>query len=231
MAVDDKVLERIKKLLALAGENGFTNDNENEAKAAFRKAAELMEAHGLAIADINKETGKVSGIDQFSIRQGQAKYRIWANPLAGILAKCFDCRVILVEENQVVVGVKSDIELFTWYYNFLKIRIARNASTKFRLVADQKTYGTGCVAALRTRLLDMFTKVREEVRTEQTKALVVVKKQEVDKTFKKWFPHTKKHSPKRKLTGSSEAYNAGVRDGQTMALNKSIGGGSTAHLQ
>jgi hypothetical protein len=228
MAIDDKVIEKIRKLLALAGENGFKNDNENESRLAFRKAAELMEAHGLAIADINTKTGEVSNIQNFTLRQGLEKYRVWANSLIACLAKCFDCRVVLLQssrthedDQQVVIGVKSDVDMVIWYYNFLKIRIARGASTKFRLQADQKEYGKGAVAALRVRLEEMFVKVRQEIRTAETTALVVVKNREVEKKFQEMFPKTTpvRHKP---VNGSRAAYMQGIVDGQRMGINQPI---------
>lgn len=225
MAVDEKILNRIKKLLALAGENGFTNDNKNEANAAFKKAAALMEKHGLAIADVNAETGEVSDIMNVKIRQGQGKYKIWANQLAAILAKCFDCKVILVgPENQAFIGTKSDVELCIWYYNFLKIRIARGASKKFHYVRDQKTYGLGCVSALRDRLYNMYLTAQEEVRSEQTKALVVVKNKEVEKAYKKFYPDAKEGRAQKFNFGSMSAFHAGIKDGKSMAINQPIEG-------
>jgi hypothetical protein len=223
MAVDEAVLNKIKKLLALAGENGFTNDNENEANAAFKKAAALMEKHGLAIADVNSETGEVTDIQNVVIRQGQGKYKVWANQLAAILAKCFDCKVILIgADNQAFIGTKSDVGLCIWYYNFLKIRIARGASTKFHYVKDQKTYGLGCVSALRQRLYDMYLKAQEEVRSEQTKALVVVKNQEVEKRYNELYPNARKTQARKFSMGSSSAFHAGLRDGSKMTINQPI---------
>jgi len=221
MSVDEKILERVKKLLALAGENGLRNDNENEAKAAYRKAVMLMEEHGLAISDINKN-GSVSNIDRTFIRQGLEKYRIWANPLSAVLAKCFDCRVVLVGDSQAFIGTKSDIELMTWYYNFLKIKIARMASDKFTKQADQKAYGVGCMLALKTRLEQMFIKVQEEVRTDTTKALVVVKKAEVDKATSNFYPKLRQQRARSFSEKSNHAFYRGLEDGKKIGIGRPI---------
>lgn len=48
--IDDKLIERMKKLLALA----TNNDNEHQATAAMAKLQELLEAHNLEMADLGK---------------------------------------------------------------------------------------------------------------------------------------------------------------------------------
>lgn len=48
--IDDKLIERMKKLLALA----TNNDNEHQATAAMAKLQEMLEAHNLEMADLGK---------------------------------------------------------------------------------------------------------------------------------------------------------------------------------
>jgi hypothetical protein len=220
--VDDKVLDKIRKLLALAGENGFTNDNEHEAKVAFRKAAELMEEHGLGMADIGSK-GEKSNILDFKIRAGIEKYKVWSTRLMSSLAMCFDSKCITLggSNDMIVVGMKEDVEMIVWYFNYLKIRIARAASTKYSTIGDQKSYGLGCVTSLHKRLQEMFVKIREEVRTETTTALVVVKKKEIDNKFKELFPSARMVKSNPKVRNGS--FNHGFEDGKTMGIGRPIG--------
>lgn len=48
--IDEKLIERMKKLLALAS----NNDNEHQAQAAMAKLQEMLEAHNLELADLGK---------------------------------------------------------------------------------------------------------------------------------------------------------------------------------
>lgn len=56
--VEDRVLERIRKLLRLAGD---ARGNEHETALAARRAAELMEEHGLSTAIIEASGGVAEG--------------------------------------------------------------------------------------------------------------------------------------------------------------------------
>ena len=222
MSVDQKILDKIQKLLALAGENGFSNDNENEARVAFRKAAELMEEHGLGMADINTN-GERSSVLDFTINSGQEKYKVWSTRLLNSLSMCFDCKCILLGKSteMCVVGMKDDIDMIVWYFNYLKIRIARAASTKYNLIGDQKSYGLGCVTSLHARLQEMFVKVREEVRTETTTALVVVKNKEVENKYKSLFPDARLN--KKEVHFKRDSYVNGWEDGRKMGIGRPIG--------
>lgn len=223
MPIDPKIMSKIQKLLALAGEGGLTQDNIHEADAAMKMAGKLMAEHGIAIADVSMEHGKSSvNINDFKMREASFKMRKWARQLAHCLCTIFDCRLILVKDNeQVLIGAKTDLDLVLWYYKFLKIRIARQASHKFRLVEDQKTYGLGCVMSLKMRLTKMFVAPQKEVETTDVRALIVVKNDAVQAAVTKKFPILG-HTARPTHNGSTAAYIQGMQDGHTMSINQSI---------
>ena len=145
--------------------------------------------------------------------------------------RAFDCEPLLLQDGRgTLVGTKHDIELAQWYYNFLKVRIAKLAETKFRLQRDRKSYGYGCVLAVGDRLEKMFKKAQEEVRSAETTALVVVKKEEVSKEFNRIYPkRIKKRGPK--IDPYSKAFYKGHEDGKKMALNVTIGNNGYTKLR
>ena len=89
--IDPKILARIQKLLSL----GANNDQEHEANAAMKKAAQLAEEHGLALSDVDTETGEVSNIKQNSVNLVHSRHSCWAMSLAVVVAECFDCKPII----------------------------------------------------------------------------------------------------------------------------------------
>jgi hypothetical protein len=62
----DAVIEKVRKLLALAK----NNDNEHQAEAAANKARELLEAYNLDLAHVNKETNSFAPRDKQNLRGG-----------------------------------------------------------------------------------------------------------------------------------------------------------------
>lgn len=57
MSTEDKIVDKIRKLLALAN----NNPNEEEAEVALNMALELMEAHNISRAQVEKDTGVTDG--------------------------------------------------------------------------------------------------------------------------------------------------------------------------
>lgn len=82
---DDKILDKIKKCLALA-----SSANEHEAAAALRQAQKLMEAHGVTQDDVlasqaSEATAKAGAV---------TKPANWESMLASRIARAFGCTII-----------------------------------------------------------------------------------------------------------------------------------------
>ena len=86
--IDPKVLNKIKKCLALAG-----SDNPNEAATAMRQAHALMEKHGVSsheitMADIGESTVK-------SKTMARDKPAQWEARLAAMVGRAFGCQMLV----------------------------------------------------------------------------------------------------------------------------------------
>jgi len=223
--ISNEILEKIKKLLALGG----NNPNENEARAALLKAAKLAEEHNLAISDIDLTTKKVNVIqDRIIVRKHN---RTWTGSLIYIICKCFDCEAVYdevyLEDGEralacFIVGMKTDVELCTWYVKIIQMRIGRNSEKKFKLQKDQVTFSYGAAVEVKVRLEEMFIKPREQERTQSTRDLVVVKSHEVQAEFKRLYPHTKSAKVQRPNLTNREAYDSGREYGKSMPLRREI---------
>lgn len=126
MNVDQKIIEKIRKCLALA-----QSSEPHEAAAAMRQAQKLMAAHGvtaegIADADIGEESANTYTI---------SKLRRWETTLAGIMSRAFGCKVIFARGygrrlgTLTFIGIKHQAQLakYTWevlYRQILKDRAA-----------------------------------------------------------------------------------------------------------
>ena len=218
-----KVMDKIQKLLALAGENGLRQDNINEGSAAMKKAVELMDRHGLRFADFqnDKKSGK-SSLKEKGIRMASNTNKKWVGLLIGNISSIFSCKVIILYDDKMeqyynVLGYPSDIELATWYYNFLKIRIAKmgeaNATKR-----DKATYCYGVCHNVIGRLKEMYKKV-QEAEAASTTALVVAKNELVTKEFAERWPGSKSKSVS---IPRNDAYYKGYADGHNISLTKVV---------
>lgn len=215
MAVDAKIIEKIQKLMALG-----MSPNENEAKSALRKAAELMEMHNLAASDmtVNKDGSVSMDIGEGSVGRVPLKMRVWAEPLAVVLDKCFGTKSILSRDMLITIGGKEDIKMHTEMYKRLRLIMARMASAKYSLVQEQKMYCIGLLRTITERLYSAFIAVQEEVRSANTTALVIVKDKEVAAAVAERFPQCRVAKQARVNWSHREAYDNGREDGKNVRL-------------
>ena len=86
MTDQDKIIDKIRKLLALSQSN-----NEHEATAAADRAMKLMECHQLGMSDVEiKEHIKAGVIKEEYTVEGLKRKSLWATTLAMAAANAFD---------------------------------------------------------------------------------------------------------------------------------------------
>ncbi|OZY84854.1 hypothetical protein CBP51_16975 [Cellvibrio mixtus] len=120
---DDKILDKIKKCLALA-----KSSNANEAQTALRQARKLMELHNIEFADVQ------ASVVTESSRLISAKPPTWAWKLAHVSAGAFGCEFIGVETWKGVqfrfIGIDSYPELSSYAFDVLS-RQLKKARTEY----------------------------------------------------------------------------------------------------
>ena len=104
----EKLIDKIKKLLALAG----NNSNESEAMAAMAKVQELLAENNLSMADIpegEREDDDETVMENYSDKKRHQK---WQVILLLALAKINECEYFAYHDNtRVIVGRKNRIEI------------------------------------------------------------------------------------------------------------------------
>ena len=159
VAEADRILERIRKLLALAG-----SPNENEAEIAMRRAHELMLRH-------NIDATRAATARSYEIRHlgDPAKRRTRVEgDIAGLLSEFFFVEVIrvpafvaatairgLVYE---IIGTKPNVEMASHVYAFLlataeRLWLENRGDARVRNGRDRLAYQAGVIRGFREKLL------------------------------------------------------------------------------
>lgn len=166
----EKVLDKIKKLLALAG----NNPSEEEAMAAALKAQELMAEYNVTVTDEEdkiemSESGFSTGVDNN-----------WKYILSDVVATNFRCRTYWLGKKRVIFyGYKSDCEIASQVFEFL-FKICKKRTNQ---VADKAYVETGTSKGVRYSYSRGFVAGVKEALDAQCTALMIITPPEVNEYF------------------------------------------------
>lgn len=204
---NEKILDRINKLLAKTVENGCTPE---EAAAAAAKAQELIAKHHIDMREATDEYSEevAATLEEIS--------RTWQGQLAHTLATNMCCEVILsrtgTKKTLVFMGKETDLEAVMALYDKFNDMIKAGVRNEKKINSGRNvetSYALGFISA-----------VRQEMET-QCRALALITPEDVTAKIKEQFPHLAR--PRRStacLDGS--AYSRGRIDGHNAAGRKAI---------
>lgn len=147
--VNDKIISKIKKCLALA-----QSDNAGEAAAALRQANALMRKHGLDIEAIEVRDICEQGVPVKTLAYD--KVSAWEVTLADTICRAFGCKMLLEkvfrtysakslhQANFIFIGTKNSVALAAYTFDVLssKCKKARAAWIK-KMTQNIETSGKG----------------------------------------------------------------------------------------
>lgn len=214
---DNKLVGKIKKLLALAG----NNPNQEEAKSAMLKAQQLMAENNIEVSI--DEADKIEyGMEIAKTKMNKA-FRFG---LAGIIATNFRCRAIILRSSTDspigFFGHKADTaickEVFEFAYNAAK----RNGDAEYgrykREGLETKNVFNSYVAG--------FIKGLGQALAAQSTSLMVIVPQDVKEEFHRQFQNTTTHKGDMRMSESVGvnigAFSKGVSDGREILKKRSI---------
>ena len=133
---NENIVEKIKKLLALAG----NNPDPEEAKSAIMKAQVLMVKYSIDQKDLH--TDEEIKVVSIPLTKFSGRTTWWAKSLAGVIASNFRCKSVInshYKETAVsVIGIEQDAMIVKSIYSFA-IDFMQTHST--RLVARYSRQG------------------------------------------------------------------------------------------
>ena len=217
--MNNKIVEKIKKLLSLAN-----SDNQNEAEIASRKANELLVKFNLSMQDVESAENTY---EQDSL-SAKAKMSLEDKFILPIVGEHFFVRIVKSRRNNVttvfILGEENNVEVAKYVYDFLS-RAFKGLWLSYRQRtgcsnSHKQSYYYGLYQGLDAQL----TVTRKAV--EQETGLVVVKDGQLEKFVNNIFNNLKKGNYKANCN-SQEARLAGHEAGKNLKISKSLGEGSS----
>lgn len=229
--MDEKILEKIRKLLALG-----TSNNVNESAAAVAMANRLMEQHAITEAMLATADAPDEPVREWEDPLDTEGHATWRSRLAVVLAKANRCQVIRdAKKNIRIIGRASDTNATRYLFAYCTRETDRLAS---QYKGNGKTwlnnYRLGVVDAIATKLEEESAALRREMRANAVNPEAmergIVKVDEravaVQKYVETLYPRLR--NVKRYSATDHDARDAGRRDGGRIALGGHAGLGQGA---
>lgn len=218
---DDKIVDKIRKLLALS-----RSENVNEAALAAERAHRLMLEHRLTLSDVTSALPE--GVIEDEICD-ERMMSIWRFGLLTTCARSYYCTTVRIEEDLTtgrtrviasILGRKDDVEAVRCLFEHFEREIERLAREKFDVgrqpgffnshtIANEESWKRGTVVAIQEKLL----KQRMMFERETPKAMVQGDKARaaVAEYSEKKYPET--YKPRMSDSTNLSSFYAGYRTG------------------
>ena len=216
--MDDKLLARISKLLALGNGSSF----DGEADASLQKAYTLMKEHNISMAQVEgvSRESQLGSLDEQAIIGFPAKR--WEKVLIIVVARLFDCKTFQYSRQdsqgricntEYIVGREGNRITAVLMYDWLRDKLRADAIVRGGNVSARDAYCLGCVRAIREKVNAI--KASES----PTDAWGIVPVDEVSQWMKTMRPELVSVGICANAH-DSDAYADGRRDGANINLNK-----------
>lgn len=207
----EKLMEKVQKLLALAG----NNPSQEEANAAYLKAQKLIAQYNLDMTQVGEEVDKI--VTKLATHRGNCGYR---TKLAVVLAENFRCQAMMHGNTVMFIGYEADVEICTDVFNHAYSVIYYKTN---KLEAEARA-NFGTAKGVTNSYAYGFIQGVKEVLDEQCTALMIVVPEEV-KDYVNNRSSKKPYKGGMRDTGfNSKAYASGFADGKEHMGRKHIEG-------
>lgn len=221
--VDPKIMERIRRLLAMAQDTS----SPNEAAIAARRAEKMMREYQLQQVDVlvknlDGDSVEISTVDHVQTIYGK-NYRSTGQPkwvgliavAAALMNECEADRTYFGHTR--FYGVAGDANVAAEIFQYL-IKETNRLATKFSGDrADKSSFRMGCAVELQARAREI--KKEREAEFQQTSSgteLVILKKQLIEQRSGRKFTYSKSS------VRADDAFDAGREAGRNISLNGQI---------
>jgi len=242
----EEIISKIMKLLALGSSE--KNDNPHERETASRMAAKLMAEYAIDFAELRSSKPSEDAFVTYEVDGSEDRKVDFESALAGSIARAFDCKIINTWSKTMnpdsfvhpwviaFVGSKHDLEIAVYFFKHIRRTMyamsvknvtvetvrPRNGrrSTGTDVNMARRNYCFGMVESISVRMEDLYKK-REEFIPSDCRALVVVKKQGLEKYFNQQYPN-RVSGRRTSLRGDLAAFGKGQEDGKRVNLSRPI---------
>jgi hypothetical protein len=222
---NSKIMERVRKLLAMAKDA----TSPNEAAIAARRARSLMDKHQLEEHDI-EDISTTAQFGKQTWENPNKKIPSWKNKLAVQVAKLNDCEVkgTWVDDRLGVTfqGMAEDVQIAGYMFDYLttageyQYSVFKSAQTGLNRGRYKTQFCDGFSEELRARIKEIIAERKTTTGTGTD--LIVLKKQLVDEHFGKVTYSRKKQSTRYYDAGAVNAREAGLEAGSQQSLHHAV---------
>lgn len=221
--MNDKILDRVRKLLALANDAAAS---EGERENAIRMAHGMLLKHNLSMLDLDKHL-QVEGRIELPLETFGMN---WARCLAGSVAKLFFCSVYVAAKvngtkmRYMFIGRESNVVTASLMTEYLINSILKECRKQYghNLAAGSRAFATGAMHSLHVRIEALMKPEDQEPGT----GLVVVNlrrtEAEANEEFLKAKGTSLKPYGKKTQAVNTEQYSAGRQYGNGLSLNDQV---------
>jgi len=212
----DKVLERVRKLLAMSRDTA----SPHEAAIAARRARALMDEYQISELDLTTVSASDMGSETLNTKTKQVVMPIDALSVA--CAKLNDCKARLTRINGFVSytfeGMLADAVCAGEMLKYLRNEMYRQAEAKAVGRADRHAYRLGFAAGVQEQVKEIL-KEREQLKTKQSGTSLMVIKQAL---VEQHFGAAKYRRKSSSFQGDSDAFKQGMRAGKHVNLSRQV---------
>lgn len=229
--IEDKVLNRVKKMLALGNDKAAT---EGERETALLMAYNLLAKYNLSISDMPAEQ-----VNEVRERQDAViSADKWARSLAHAVAKLFFCRYFYSKtstsgkDKHSFIGRQSNVITACYMTEYLIKSVKREASARYKSSTSPqgRSFCVGTVDSIRKRVDEMLVQ-DSEAGSGNALVLVDVRKRESAEN-EKWLEENNLRLTTSKARADSSlragAFHDGREYGKTVSLNQQVGSTATS---
>lgn len=239
---NSKIVDRIRALLAKAGDSASTED---EALAAAERAQRMLEEHNLTMADVVPEDRD----PHVTVRYDRMYADPWRRSIVFAVARYYGCRAVNVIGVRSVVSRKTGEKKIVSYRSFefagrphavevcvsmcdyLFSTVTRLAREYSRVRSEYLGFERGCGESIVHRLSVLSSeRRREEKKTQNTYGALVVQEAALLDAYCEKVAFVTGAMRARGSSLQGGAADDGWEAGKSVSLSEQVSGSSSAHL-
>lgn len=209
----NKMLDKVQKLLALAG----NNPSEEEAKAAAMKAQKLIAQYNLDLSSLSSE----EKIEYKLLKAEHPNNNGYRGRLAAILAPNFRCKAVYLGTDVHFFGREGDVDTCVNVFNYLYKTMRTNGCRQERIARKE---GRSAHGVANCYWLGFMNGLKDELGA-QSKALAIIVPEDVKDKFTEKFPraYVDNRMGVRHTGYDKGAYESGYTDGRNSMKKGELG--------
>ena len=238
--VTEKVISRLKKMLALANNAGAT---EGERDAALQQSYKLLAKYNLTMQQVDSH----NDTPQEQRQSLQATFPVypWARQIAGQVADLFFCKYYYIrlgvgkQATHVFIGKESNVATAQYMAEFVVRSVMREAAKMYgsAIAPEARNFAVGVVSKLYDRVREIkaaFNTAEEPTTTGTALVLASLYKTEAEANAA-WLAaqgtKLRKGVNRQKEVTDTDAFRAGRDFGGKVSLAPQIGGGTRDNVR